>query len=269
MWFDSHCHLNLPGFDASPADVWTQARSGGVSRVFVPGTDPSEWSDSTVPSLPGVSTGVGLHPFTLEQWWHRGDMGRLDQTLDDLGHAAARFGHVAIGECGWDKPLARRCPTLSLEFQTAVVERHLRLAVDLNLPVVLHVVQAHGLALKTLERFTLPRGGVVHCFSGNAELVPLYCRMGFALGYGTQLLQSNVDKASKALSVTPRARILLETDAPWRSQRGGLPNSPLALIDVARAGARVLDVSLESLAELTFANATRVFGGQLPPKTPM
>lgn len=289
MWFDSHCHLNLPGFDANPAEVWNEARRGGISRVFVPGTDPSQSLDTAVSSLPGVSTGVGLHPFTLERWSReqgpreqgsreqrpreQGSLAdqaaQLEPTLTELEGAAARGGHVAIGECGWDKPLARRCAGLSLELQTRVVERHLRLAVELDLPVVLHVVQAHGLALETLKRFRLPRGGVVHCFSGNAELVPLYCRMGFALGYGTQLLRANIDKAVSALRVTPPAQILLETDAPFRAQRGGLPNSPLALLEVARVVARVLDVSLETLAELTFTNAARVLGGALAPKTPV
>jgi TatD DNase family protein len=269
MWFDSHCHLNLPGFGASPADVWAEARSGGISRVFVPGTDPWEWADPTVPALPCVVTGIGLHPFTLERWSNAGLAGQLEEALTRLEHAAASGHHVAIGECGWDKPLARRCPTWSLDVQTMVVERHLRLAVDLDLPVVLHVVQAHGLALETLKRFKLPRGGVIHCFSGNAELVPLYCRMGFALGYGPHISKPNADKAMAALRVTPREQILLETDAPFRSQRCGLPNSPLALLDVAHTVSHVLEVSMETLAEVTFANAARVFDGHPPPSMPV
>lgn len=267
MWFDSHCHLNLSGFEASPEAIWANARAGGIGRVFVPGTDPSEWAESTLFTLPGVSTGVGLHPFTLERWATSGTLD-IDTALSRLEQAALDPRHVAIGECGWDKPLARRCPALSLEVQTAVVERHLRLAVDMNLPVVLHVVQAHGLALATLGKYRLPRGGIIHCFSGNAELVPLYCRMGLRLGFGTQLLKPNIDKAVRALRVTPHDQLLLETDAPMSpALRDRVPNSPLALVNVAHTVSLELRMSLTTLAARTFANATQVFADVHSPRT--
>src|SRR5690606_37750264 len=172
---------------------------------------------------PGMSTGVGLHPFTLERWAQDDELSRVDVALTQLERAARSRQHVAIGECGWDKPLALRCPRLSLDYQTSIVTSHLQLAAELDLPIVLHVVHAHGLALETLKRFRLRRGGIVHCFSGHAELVATYCRLGFSLGYGTQLVRPNADKARAALRTTPLERIVLETDAPWHVTRGRLP----------------------------------------------
>lgn len=260
MWFDSHCHLNLPGFDTSPELVWSSAMAAGIADVFVPGTDPMEWSTSTIGALPGVRTGVGLHPFTLEQW-SAAPAKRVESATEALAVEAQSGIHAALGECGWDKPLAARCPHWSLERQTAVVETHLRLAVDLQLPIVLHVVQAHGLALEVLRRYRLPRGGIIHCFSGNAELVSTYCRMGFCLGYGTQLLRRDPKKALAALRVTPRSQLVVETDAPFPSGSiPELPNSPIAVVNVAKVVASTLSLSLEAVAELTFTNALRVFG---------
>ncbi len=259
MWFDSHCHLNLPGFDTSAALTWSNAMAAGVGGVFVPGTDPEEWSSSTLGTLPGVHTGVGLHPFTLERWSAAST--HVESAIDMLSQEARTGKHAAVGECGWDKPLAARCPRWSLEKQTAVVEAHLRLAVELDLPIVLHVVQAHGLALEVLQKYRLPRGGIIHCFSGAAELVPLYCRMGLALGYGTQLLRREPKKALAALQVTPTSQLLLETDAPFRAgSMPHIPNSPIAVVNVAQVVASTLALSLEAVAELTFTNARQMFG---------
>jgi TatD DNase family protein len=259
MWFDSHCHLNLPGFDAAPEAVWAAARARGVTRVFVPGTDPREWENLTLGQLPGVSTGVGLHPFTLEAW-STPDEQQLDAALDTLASAARSGKHVALGECGWDKPLAGRCPRWSLAAQTRVVEAHLRLAVELDLPVVLHVVQAHGLALDVLRKYPLRSGGIIHCFSGNAELVPLYCGLGFALGYGTQLLRVHPQKAFAALRVTPRTQLVVETDAPFRAGSvHQLENSPMAVVNVAQVVSAALALPEETVADITFENAARIF----------
>lgn len=259
MWFDSHCHLNLPGFPDGPEAVWAKARAGGVGAVFVPGTDPYEWSRSSVHGLPGVSTGVGLHPFTLETQIGQG-ASDLEDALEQLRVEATSGRHVAIGECGWHKPLTLRCPHLTLERQTRVVHAHLSLAAELDLPIVLHIVGAHGLALEVLRRYQLPRGGIVHCFSGAPDLVPLYCKMGFALGYGPQVLSANATKSSAALRATPRDQLLLETDAPFRAgSKHRLQNSPLAVKEVAKQVAPLLDLTLPDLARLTRANASRIF----------
>src|SRR5690606_28882691 len=187
------------------------ALNAGVSRVFVPGVDPTEEGQATWRTLAGVSTGAGLHPFTLERWAHGDEPSRVDDAMRRLEEALRDGQRVAIGECGWDKPLACRCPRLSLVCQTSIVTSHLQLAAELDLPVVLHVVQAHGLALETLKRFRLRRGGIIHCFSGHAELVAAYCQLGFSLGYGTQLTRPNPGKALAALRATPLERLVLET----------------------------------------------------------
>lgn len=262
MWFDSHCHLDLPGFDASTSEVWTTARAEGVTHAFVPGVDPSQWSGlDAVRSLDGITTGVGLHPFALERWSDLPEplfTQNVTGALEKLRAEARSSKHVAIGECGWDKPLTRRCARLDLDMQTQVVVAHLRAAQETRLPVVLHVVQAHGLALQTLERHLVPAGGVVHSYSGSPELVIRYQRLGFRLGFGPPLLR--YPKVVAALQATAPDFLLLETDAPLAAHWGKwCANSPGAVAAVGRAVSEILSIPLIDLAALTSRNAFELF----------
>lgn len=262
MWFDSHCHLDLPGFETSADEVWANARAQGVSHAFVPGVDPTQWSRlQATRALPGVMTGVGLHPFALERWSHLPEAEFTRRVADALGQmvaAAHETEHVAIGECGWDKPLAKRCPRVDLELQTQVVVSHLQTARDTGMPVVLHVVQAHGLALQTLERNKVPAGGVVHGYSGSPELVIRYQRLGFRLGFGPPLLR--YPKVTEALRVTTPDYLVLETDAPllphWKEW---CANSPQAVATVGQAASTILSIPLGDLAALTSRNSLELF----------
>jgi TatD DNase family protein len=262
MWFDSHCHLDLPGFDTSPAAVWADAREHGVSRVFVPGVEPEQWSRlEAMRSLPGVSTGVGVHPFALERFADLPEplfRERLTAALNALVAETHTNNHVAIGECGWDKPLANRCPRVSLDVQTEVALAHLHLAREAGLPIVLHVVQAHGLALQVLERNPVPAGGVVHGYSGSPELVIRYQRLGFRLSFGPPLMR--YAKVAAALRLTSPDYLLLETDAPLRTHwQQWCENSPSAVTAVGRAAAECLSIPLLDIAARTLRNSLELF----------
>jgi TatD DNase family protein len=103
-----------------------------------------------------------------------------------LPHEYERLGAVAIGECGLDR------------------RRDLVVAVELEAPLVLHVVGAHGAALDLLERFGPFRaGGVLHSYSGTAELVPRYERLNLSFGFSATVCRGSAHKAHKALRATP------------------------------------------------------------------
>jgi TatD DNase family protein len=262
MWFDSHCHLDLPGFDESASALWAKAQQQGVSHAFVPGVEPEQWSKlEALRCLPGIVTGVGLHPFTLERWSHLPEdlfarqLSAALTTLLSEGHAHT---HVAIGECGWDKSLAKRCPRINLELQTRVVLAHIHVARDTGLPLVLHVVHAHGLALQVLQDHPLPAGGVVHAYSGAPELVIRYQRLGFRLGFGPPLLR--YPKVAAALKVTAPDYLLLETDAPlspgWTTW---CDNSPAAVLSVGEAASEILSLPVAEVAARTSLNCMELF----------
>jgi TatD DNase family protein len=280
-FYDSHCHLDFPAFDADRSEVWSRALQCGVQSVFVPGVRAQQWA--ALPelrrNLAGVTFGVGLHPYFL----HEPSAHLLEESLDSLAQTATELGAVAIGECGLDARVPGR-GGFTLEEQGVVLSRQLEVARELRLPVVLHVVDAHGRALELLQRFgPLAAGGAIHAYSGSAELVPRYAALGFSFGFGGALTRPRARRVRLALSEVPLDRLLLETDAPDQAPHGyagtsvaatgqGAPadperphmvrNEPEALALVAMAIGEQLRVDTTQVAQITTNNALALFGAQ-------
>ncbi|MFT3923674.1 MAG: TatD family hydrolase [Myxococcales bacterium] len=216
--FDSHCHLDDDAFDADRGEVLARARSAGLTGIVVPGYEPAEWADLAhfCEQDPLLCCGVGLHPWyvpTLEA-------GALEAALQELPASAARARAVAIGECGLDGAKARRGGA-SMELQKRVLERHLDVASALALPVILHCVDAHGALLELLERRgPLTRGGVMHSYSGPADLIARYARLGLYFSFAGVVSHENAKRPRKALCGVPLSRLLVESDGPDQAAEG-------------------------------------------------
>lgn len=267
--FDSHCHLDFAEFDADRGDVLERARATGVSEMLVPGYEPEQWLRAGAVALAAtergltVYTAVGIHPYALAESassWVDRQPGVLAATLAE---AATQHGVVAIGECGLDAPLADRVgEACSLAGQSAVLREHLRAASACQLPLVIHVVKAHGPALELLrgEPAGVAPRGVIHAFSGSPELVREYVDQGFMLGFGGALSRPTHEKARAAARATPDEWLLVETDAPSGRLEGGPErNEPAALARVVETLAELRGQSVEHVATITQANARRLF----------
>ncbi len=272
--YDSHCHLDFPELAEALDEHLRVARGRGVEGWHVPGCGPSQWGRlASVRDIEGVSVGVGIHPWWADEvGWEepddpRAQAGALDEAMQRLAAELQDRRAVALGECGLDRPKALQGGP-SRERQRVVFEAQLALARELALPVVLHVVGEHGAALEILDRAgELPRGGVVHGYSGSAELVERYVAHGLSIGFGARLTGAGARRARESLQRVPRERLLLETDAPdqapavegrfERARRG----TPADLIVVVEEAARQLRVSAAELAQDTARNARRLFGG--------
>jgi TatD DNase family protein len=267
VWFDSHCHLDFAAFDRDRLALWQQAREHGIEALFIPGVSATSWDNvaRVSRSLPGTCFGLGLHPAFLSE----ASEAEWQAALLRLPHEYERLGAVAIGECGLDRRRDQR-GGLPLERQLPVLEQHLVVAVELEAPLVLHVVGAHGAALDLLERFgPFPAGGVLHSYSGTAELVPRYVRLNLSFGYSATVCRESAHKAHRALRATPLDRLLLETDAPDRLPpsahvAGRSRAEPRDLLLVAEAVARLSGLELHALASATTQNATALFTGRRP-----
>lgn len=267
--FDSHCHLDFAEFDADRADLLQRARAAGVSEILVPGYEPEQWLRAGAIALAAtergltVYTAVGIHPYALvggARAWVGRSPGALAAALAE---ETTQLGVVAIGECGLDGPLADRAgAACSLAHQSAVLREHLRAASTCQLPLVLHVVKAHGLALELLrgEPVGVEPRGVIHAFSGSPELVREYVDLGFMLGFGGALTRPTHEKARVAARATPDEWLLVETDAPSGRLEGGPErNEPAALARVVETLAELRGQSVEHVATITQANARRLF----------
>ena len=132
-----------------------------------------------------------------------------------------------------------------------------------NLPVVLHVVRAHGVALEIVSSDGLPRaGGMVHAFGGSAEVASQWVRLGMHISFSTAVARPQSRRLRAACQVVPPDRLLAETDSPDQSPSpdGHGVNEPANLPKAIAALAAARDVTAEEIAALTASNARHLFG---------
>lgn len=250
--FDSHCHLDFAEFDADRDVLWAQCRAAGVERLLIPGVCLADFprQAAVVASCGGTVAAYGCHP-----WWQQHHQ---LQHLQQLASWLSRPECVAVGECGLDLAI----DGADLALQRQLLSAQLALAVDVNKPVILHVRQAHEPLLALLKGFRLPRGGVLHAFSGPPELAAQYARHGLKLGIGGTISYPRAAKTRRTVAEVPIDWLVLETDAPAMPLAGyqGQHNSPLQLPLVLTTLAALRDEQPLALADQLWRNSCELFG---------
>lgn len=258
MSIDSHNHLDFDDFDADRAAVIARARAAGVTGQIIAGVRPEDWprQRALAAAWPDLRWTAGLHP-------------QLAATLDAPARAAAldalpaafEGAHpaCAVGEIGLDRQFVDRATVAA---QTESFRAQLAFARDRDLPVVLHIVATHGKVLEWLNRDGLPRaGGVVHSYSGSADMAENYLRLGLHIGFVGTICRPAAQKLHRAARVVPDDRLLIETDAPTQSPPGhARRNEPAALPVVAAALAAHRGTTAEHILAATRRNAETLFG---------
>ncbi|MCL1088287.1 TatD family hydrolase [Shewanella profunda] len=203
---DTHAHLDFAEFDADRSDVVLKMHQAGITNLIIPGVSPSHWQKQlAVAQQYEAYFALGIHP-----WFCPQDVEAAIQALTSQISVlleCSRF--VAIGECGLDKLYSATWPQ-----QRACFEAQLRLAKTVNLPVIIHSVKAHSEVLSCLKKYQLPRGGVIHAFSGSPEIALEYIKLGYKLGIGGLIMNPNAKKLIKTVCELPLENFLLETDSP-------------------------------------------------------
>lgn len=253
---DSHCHIDLPEFDHDRAEVLKQALSLGVKRILVPGLDERQVKRILAMKhrYAMLDIAAGFHPYFIKEMptekWHVA-LDNMSTWIDNNLHEL-----VAIGEFGLDGTLA-----LSSDFQERVFIDQLCLAQQFKKPVVLHHRQSHNEIIRLLKKQKFRLGGVIHAFSGSAQIAHSYIEMGFKLGIGGTITYERGAKTRRALTSLPLSALLLETDAPDMPIFGyqGQRNTPERLGLIAKALAQVKQCSLGNIIEQTTANYMSLF----------
>jgi len=251
---DTHCHLYSAPLGAEAAGVVGRAAARGVSRIVVPAYDEPSWTDlPPLAGLPGVHVAYGIHPWVAAE----ADPATLNATLGAALAGARRA--VAVGEIGLDAKLGLEGPDLAV--QLAVLRPQLELAVDLDLPAILHCRGAFEELLAEVERFGGRLRGVLHAFSRGPELAGRFTAAGLALGLGGAVTREKA-RVRRAAQKLPLDMFVLETDAPSIGLADVPPaeTEPHHVADVAVALAELRGESLETIAEVTTAHACRIFG---------
>lgn len=253
---DTHTHLDFPDFDADRGPLLAAARAKGVERLVVLGVYQRNWQRvwELAQAETGVYAALGLHPVYLAQ--HQPE--QLLELKTWLERLRGEEKLCAIGEFGLDYYL----PELDRAKQQALFEAQLQLAVEFELPALLHVRRSHAQVIATLKRFKLKRAGVIHAFAGSYEEAREYIKLGFKLGLGGAATWPQALRLRKVLAQLPLEAVVLETDAPDMApaMHPNQRNSPEYLPAICAALAEVMGISAQTLATASTANAKGVFG---------
>lgn len=259
MWIDTHAHLVSERFRDDADDVVARAQEAGVEQIIC--VADSVASAHGCVALAGRHEGVwataGIHPHNAAQATdeHFAEMRRLFTA--DSRHVGGRI--VAVGEAGLDF----HYDFSPRDVQETVFRRHIALAHEFNLPLIMHSRQAEQRVLDVLEEEGVPEaGGVLHCFWGNAEVAERALAMGLYLGVGGPVTFKNTDDLRAVLREVPYGRLLVETDAPYLAPVPfrGKRNEPAYVVHAGRALAELLGLAETELAAITTQNAIQLFG---------
>ena len=258
MLIDIGANLTHDSFADDLDLVIERAQAAGVEQMIVTGA--SEQGSRDAVELASRHAGTlfatcGVHPH------HASD-------YDDSAHAtlnrlAGHPGVVALGECGLDyyRDYSPR------EAQREAFRRQLELAVEHRLPVFLHQRDAHDDFVEILKPYIgRIRGGVAHCFTGDARMLNDYLELGLYIGItGWICDERRGAHLNELVAKIPPERLMLETDAPYLLPRTLRPkpasrrNEPAYLREVLRVVAEAGNMDMDWLAALTSANARRFF----------
>jgi len=250
---DSHCHLNYEGLVERQHEVLDNARARGVTGFLNISTRQREWSDiiAVAEREPDVWASVGVHP-------HEADA-HPDLGSAALAKAADHPRVIAIGECGLDYYYDKS----DREAQRERFQAHIEAARQTGLPLVVHTREAEEDTAAILSAAVREGGvsGVLHCFTGSADLA----RKGLDLGFYVSLSGIVTFKNAADLQATakwlPADQMLVETDSPFLAPvpHRGKKCEPAFVVDTARFVAQLRGEDPEGLAAATTDNFFRLF----------
>lgn len=250
---DTHCHLDAAEFDRDRDALFDKAKVGAggtvIKAIVVPAVERANFGavTSVCREYSGCAPAYGIHPMYVDR--------AQPEDLDVLRETLQREPAVAVGEIGLDRHVEPRDDALQMRYFT----EQLRIAAELDLPVLLHVRQAIDPILRCLRDIRV-RGGIAHAFNGSREQAQAFIRLGFKLGFGGVMTYPGAKRIRALAAGLPLDSIVLETDAPdlppvWK--RGGR-NTPADLLPIAATLAELRSMPLNELAAATTANALAV-----------
>ena len=250
--FNTHAHYDADQFASDREAVLAALPGAGVGLVVDPGCDVASSREAVTLAerFDHVYAAVGIHPEDCA--------GCTDADFGVIRELCRREKVVAVGEIGLDYYWKENPPR---DFQEQVFRRQIELALELDLPVIIHDREAHGDSLRIVLDYPELRG-VFHCFSGSPEMAQELLKQGWYLGFDGPITYKNAKRAPEVAAVTPLNRIVIETDAPYMAPVPfrGKRNDSRYLSYVVEKLAEWKGVTPEELTEITWQNGKRLFG---------
>lgn len=249
---DTHSHLDLEEFQENFDSLLSKIKEVGVEKVIIPGVVEKDFDRiiNLIEKYDNLYGAIAVHPSEAKDW--------NDNSYENLKKYASHPKVVAIGETGldyyWDKTF--------VEMQQFLLKEHIRIAKELQKPLIIHDREAHFDTLRILKESNIKDiGGVMHCFSGSVEFAQECIKEGLYIALGGPVTFKNAQKPKEVAQSIPIEKLLLETDSPYLTPhpfRGKL-NDSSNIILVAEKIAELRNIPLQKLADITTDNAVRLF----------
>lgn len=250
MLFDTHTHLDDEKFDTDRDELIESFKSEGLTLLVNIGADmkTSEASVKLAEKYDFIYATVGVHPNVT------GNM--TEEDLARLKELAHHEKVVAIGEIGLDYHYDEPDPEIQKEW----FKKQLILAKELNLPYVIHDRDAHADVLEIIKEVGYTNG-VMHCFSGSAEMAKEVTKMGMYVSIAGQVTFKNAPKVQAVAQTVPLDKLLIETDSPYLTPEPfrGKRNNSAYVKHTAEKIAELRGMTFEEIAKITMENGKRFY----------
>jgi TatD DNase family protein len=252
LLIETHCHLDY--LKAFPLDeIRAKIKEAGITKVVTIGVDPGNLDKvlELATTYPEIFFTQGIHPHDAKE--------ATDVEFEKISSRANHPKMVAVGEIGLDYHYNNSPP----EVQKRVFEKQLQLAVDADLPVVIHTRDADDDTKAIIKNFSsvLKRKGVIHSFTSSKELAEFVLDEGFYIGFNGIITFKKAENVQEVVKITPPERILLETDSPFLTPvpHRGKENGPYYLPFIAQKVAELKSMDVETLQRMAFENSLKCF----------
>jgi TatD DNase family protein len=271
---DSHCHLDIAAFDADRNEVIARANAAGVVGMLVPAIRPTTWDKLATVAVHYASQGVrvayGVHPqivpeLTANELALASSVDALCDAITKCNLASMANGAmpmVAVGECGLDGG------TANTETQELLFRVQLRVARQLRLPAVVHVLRAHHRAPQILREEKISDvGGIMHSYSGGSDLIAVYQDLGMAFSFAGPVTYPGSRRPLAAAKHVSLELLLVETDSPDQKPVPAPTTKPASkagrcepadVVHVVAAIAAARSMSVQQLTDKTTSNLRRI-----------
>ncbi len=254
-FFDSHSHLNDEKFDEDRNKVIKEIYEAGTTNFITAGysVESSKKAIDIANNYDFIYATVGISPNDIPQ--NEEELWKQISEIKQLAINNKKI--VAIGEIGLDY----YWNTENKEIQKKAFIEQIKLANELNLPIVIHTREAVMDTIQILKENNVKNQGVFHCCPQNRELIKEGLKLGFYISFAGPITFKNSKNADEMINLVPNDRILIETDSPYLAPEPvrGTRNTPENVKFVAQKIANSKGQTLEMIEKITQENTRRIF----------
>ena len=251
-FFDSHCHLENEKFNDDIAQVLDNMHNAGVDKCICAGSDmlTSEQIVNLAEKHKEIYATVAVHPHEAKHF--------KDEDLKTISEWLKLKKVVGIGEIGLDYYY----DFSDRDTQKKVFKKQIELGIEMNVPIMLHIREAHGDTMEILKYYGKRlKKCVFHCYSGSAEMAKEYVKMGFYISFAGPITFKNASNLIEVPKVVPDDMYFIETDSPYLAPvpYRGKRNEPALVVEIAKKIAEIKGIPLEKVAEKSYENVCRFY----------